>query len=68
MFYPGSPETWPKFLRRAFVLLLPVTLPLWLGLWCSFLIIAVFAAAFERLRQAILDVANWLQLIWEGEE
>lgn len=52
-----TPKRWPKFMRRAYLLTLPISIPIWFVLviisWVVLLVLFI-----------IIEVANWVASVW----
>lgn len=55
------PQKWKTpWLRKAFVLLLPISFPIWLA---YFIFMCAIAIAF----MIVLGIVLWIESIWDGE-
>lgn len=61
------PKEWSKFMRRAFMLLLPISVPLWItGMSVTFLSFAVVVILL-LICVAVVNFAAWITEMWTGD-
>ncbi len=60
----GNPAAWPRFFRRCFVILCPITVPVFIAVWMGIILTVIAAALISIIVCILIEAVDVLIQLW----